>query len=492
MRSSSTKSPAPNSSSIYTSPAPNHSPISKSPGPNSSAIYKSIVPNSSPISKSPAPTPSPISKSPAPNSSPISTSPPPGSDSPTLSTKSPAPVPVPRALAAHRPALRPSSAPREKPSVRPKPSLPPPPSPPAVCRALADSSSTPSTVSVTAQVASDSAHSPVTELSSTPPSSPVPPLPPFSPAPGAVDPSSSIESEEALPLTPNTLPQANEPRSPSPPPLHEEGIPLSTPAMPSPGPPLCTPWLPVQPPPSRDLPPPPTRLRQQEIDRSERTPAEPLSVPQEVEDTQVMDGMLEIKLKPGGSKGLDPWEAVFAVLEKETLRLYQDQTAAAQGWSRWPPISRAGSVCKEVPNYRRKEHVFKLILGDGSQYLFAAPNQMLQRQGIAPFRLKEEESVTDGSETEVPHTDSARAESHLEAAGGEEGAKESKADVEPPPKPPHTYYNKHRYPAGQSDFLPQRTLPPTAPPPAPPATSLEDGAKEKSKNKSMFKKLFKM
>ncbi|KAJ8333280.1 hypothetical protein SKAU_G00421760 [Synaphobranchus kaupii] len=263
----------------------------------------------------------------------------------------------------------------------------------------------------------------------------------------------------------------------------------------------------------RDLPSPPPHSGQQESDQSETASDEPPTVPQEVKDTCLMDGILQIKLKPGGSKGLDPWEAVFAVLEVEMLRLYQDQTAAAQGWSRWPPISRAGSVCKEVPNYRRKEHVFKLILGDGSQYLFAAPSQVLQQQWveklqggakpdpapdreIQPIRLKEEENVTDGSQTAVPHRDPTWAESHLET-GREEDEEDEEGAVgskDPPPKPPHTYYNKHRYTErpGQSEFLPQRMLPPTAPPPAPPAPSLEGGTKEKPKNKSMFKKLFKM
>ncbi|KAJ8377542.1 hypothetical protein AAFF_G00256380 [Aldrovandia affinis] len=241
------------------------------------------------------------------------------------------------------------------------------------------------------------------------------------------------------------------------------------------------------------------------------TPAGPPTGPQEVKSVGVMDGMLEIKLKPGGSKGLDPWETVFAVLEGQTLRLYQDHTAAAQGCSRWPPIRTEGVVCKESPNYRRKEHVFKLILGDGTQYLFSAPSRALQQQWVEELqgvakpdpapdpvpqadRVKEEEDVTDRY-----HADHARA--HLQTAeqrDGGEGADSTR--VEPPPKPPHTYYNKHRYPergqlteaASQSELLPQRNLPSTTASPAPRASPPpEGGAKEKPKNKSVFKKLFK-
>ncbi|KAI1895008.1 hypothetical protein AGOR_G00101700 [Albula goreensis] len=201
-----------------------------------------------------------------------------------------------------------------------------------------------------------------------------------------------------------------------------------------------------------------------------------------------------------------------------------------QGSSRWPPISTAGAVCKESPHYRRKDHVFKLILGDSSQYLFSAPTKELQRRWVEELqggakpdsapdtapqadRLKQEEEVTDGCQTAVSLKDHPQAESLLETAEEKDdagGAESSKADREPPPKPPHTYYNKHRYPAGghthsqltepasQSEPLPQdqtgflRNLPPSNPPPPPPAAPAEGRAKERQKNKSMLKKLFKM
>ncbi|KAJ8289416.1 hypothetical protein GJAV_G00001060 [Gymnothorax javanicus] len=449
-------------------------------------------------------------RSPAPNSSPTAKSPALMSESPPLNSshgsKSPALSATGlRAQATDSPAPRLSSFPREKPTIRPKPSLPPPPSPPSTFKSSSVPASAPSNL--------------------TPPINGKPRPPSSSPQEEDGSDSSSSSSDEDLPATSGTPPPANKPHPSSPSSLQEEGVPLSKPATPNLSPPLSKPPGPLaQPRPSRGLAPaPPPRSRQREADQSVTSLAEPPSVLQEVEDANVMDGILEIRLKPGLSKGLDPWEPVFAVLKEETLRLYQDQSAAAQGVSRWPPISRAGSVCREMPYYRRKDHVFKLTLADGSQYLFAAPSQTLQRQWVeklqeeaksdsapvpapasgpapvpanrtyrksSPIRLKDEEDVTDGSRTECPPPDHAQ-ESHLDTAGLDKGAEGSKTDEDPPPKPPHTYYSKQHYPASQSEPLSLGTLPPTAQPPAPSVTSLEDGVREKPKNKSMFKKLFK-
>ncbi|KAJ8287366.1 hypothetical protein COCON_G00000250 [Conger conger] len=203
-------------------------------------------------------------------------------------------------------------------------------------------------------------------------------------------------------------------------------LPTATPVTPSTGPPLTEPLPPLQRP-----PPPPVRSRQKESDQSEGTP---LSLPQ-------------------------------------------------------------------CPS-----------LGDGSQYLFAAPSRVLQQQWVEKLQggasdpdgptpghtpQADRESAAAGqrggesgagrSQTEAPHTDPSRAESHLETAGLEEGAEGSKTDREPPPKPPHTYYNKHRYPSGQSEDAAAHS-----PAPGSPDSSLEGGAKEKPKSKSVFKKLFKM
>ncbi|KAI4798393.1 hypothetical protein KUCAC02_022079, partial [Chaenocephalus aceratus] len=111
-------------------------------------------------------------------------------------------------------------------------------------------------------------------------------------------------------------------------------------------------------PPMRELPPcPPQRQR-----KLEDLPEEEHGSTQEVtaERPIRMEGMLEIKLKQGGNKGLDHWEEVFAVLEEETLSLFNDRAAAAEMAPRWPPINMNGVVCRENAYYRRKENTFKL------------------------------------------------------------------------------------------------------------------------------------
>ncbi|KAK1893841.1 Spectrin beta chain non-erythrocytic 5 [Dissostichus eleginoides] len=128
-------------------------------------------------------------------------------------------------------------------------------------------------------------------------------------------------------------------------------------------------------PPMRELPLSPSQ-RQRKL---EDLPEEEHGSTQEVtaERPIRMEGMLEIKLKQGGNKGLDHWEEVFAVLEEETLSLFNDRAAAAEMASRWPPINMNGVVCRENAYYRRKENTFKLILEDSSQFLFAASSRDL-------------------------------------------------------------------------------------------------------------------
>ncbi|XP_077095863.1 spectrin beta chain, non-erythrocytic 5 isoform X1 [Siphateles boraxobius] len=229
-----------------------------------------------------------------------------------------------------------------------------------------------------------------------------------------------------------------------------------------------------------------------------------------------MEGTLEIKLKQGGYKGLDHWETVYALLEEETLNLFKDQDAASENCTRWPPITLAGAVCKNNPYYRRKEHTFKLMLSDGSQYLFAASSQEEQQKwlkelqnctnptmssdnpGINTEASRESteqcESVpADTSDTQVSTTKSKQET--------EDSTESCETEREPPPKPPHTYYNRHRYPdEGESQdsvsVTPnvrslQRNQPPLSPPPPPPQNEAENGAKDKSKSRSSFMKFFK-
>ncbi|XP_024911922.1 uncharacterized protein LOC112487100 [Cynoglossus semilaevis] len=171
-----------------------------------------------------------------------------------------------------------------------------------------------------------------------------------------------------------------------------------------------------------------------------------------------MQGELQIKVKPPGNKALDNWEEVFAVLEKETLSLYTDRAAAAQGTTRWPPINIVGAVCKDNPFYRRKENTFKVILED-SHFMFAAPSGELQQLWLSKLQNRPEacssdsedsgrassvnlslEKLTEAAEDVAPPTYTYSRTQSLERQLSSEGQR--------PPKPPHTYYNRHRYPEG--------------------------------------------
>ncbi|KAF7704200.1 hypothetical protein HF521_021272 [Silurus meridionalis] len=210
-----------------------------------------------------------------------------------------------------------------------------------------------------------------------------------------------------------------------------------------------------------------------------------------------MEGPLDIKVKQGGFKGVDHWETVYALLEQEMLNLFNDQNDAGENCTRWPPITVAGAICKDNPYYRRKNYTFKLILGDGSHYLFAAPSQEEQKKWLEELQNctgqrcslednginTEEKDITEKQQVskllKEPHTEVSKIEQ-------EKNSRESfDKEREPPPKPPHTYYNKHRYPDGgeAKDSLTLRGLRkkqlPSFPPPLPPQNHPDSPGKEK-------------
>nr|XP_046269773.1 spectrin beta chain, non-erythrocytic 5 [Scatophagus argus] len=225
-----------------------------------------------------------------------------------------------------------------------------------------------------------------------------------------------------------------------------------------------------------------------------------------------MEGTLEIKLKQGGNKGVEHWEEVFAVLEGETLGLFTDRAAAAQRTFRWPPISMVGAVCRENVHYRRKEHTIKVILQDGSQYVFAASSRDLQLLWVKRLQNRPESSSTDsddsGRASSVNLSLEKLAEAPDDSTKPPDGRtkslqRQSSAEGQPPPKPPHTYYNKHRYPE-EGEFRStdtrsvQNQLPSVPPPPPPdthdppaatPQVTDDNTSKEKSRM-NVFRKLF--
>uniref|UniRef100_A0A3B4AJ25 Spectrin, beta, non-erythrocytic 5 n=1 Tax=Periophthalmus magnuspinnatus TaxID=409849 RepID=A0A3B4AJ25_9GOBI len=179
---------------------------------------------------------------------------------------------------------------------------------------------------------------------------------------------------------------------------------------------------------------------QEEKQKSENLPPEELEV--SCGQNVRMQGALELKRKQGGSKvrGLDHWEQVFAVLESDSLRLFQDKEAAAQvtaqtlsqtsGTPGWPPISLRGAVCRENVYYRRKEHTFKL---------------MASSVNLSLEKLTEDTPPQKQEETEEKREGRREGREDKRREGREESPEQPSS---PPPKPPHTYYKLHRYTSG--------------------------------------------
>ncbi|XP_068070705.2 spectrin beta chain, non-erythrocytic 5 isoform X1 [Danio rerio] len=388
-----------------------------------------------------------------------------------------------------------------------------------------------------------------------------PPEPPIKPSQSlSRSPQSLSRSPEPLSRSPEPLPRSPEPLSRSPEPLSKSPEPLSRspealsrspeplPRSPqslsrSPEPLSRSPESPYIPPltkpPSTNPPDPPSKVtelvdNQDSEDRNlpqSTPPSVPQSSPQSfvsnpepqasssVESSIVfpaastkiraedakMEGTLEIKLKQGGNTGLDHWETVYALLEEETLNLFKDQDAASENCTRWPPINLAGAICKDNPFYRRKEHTFKLMLSDGSHYLFAASSQGEQQKWLKELQecinptvssdnpgMKRESSSESVEKSESVPVDT----SDTQDQEKEDSTESCETEREPPPKPPHTYYNKHKYPDGgesQDSVSVSQNIkglqPPTfAPPPPPTQNQTENEAK--AKNRSGFMKFF--
>ncbi|XP_020497621.2 spectrin beta chain, non-erythrocytic 5 [Labrus bergylta] len=263
-------------------------------------------------------------------------------------------------------------------------------------------------------------------------------------------------------------------------------------------------------PPTRALPPSPPQ-RQREL---EEVPEEELDSRPEVTAVRPirMEGTLEIKLKKGGNKGLEHWEEVFAVLEGEMFSLFKDREAVAEMASMWPPINLVGTVCRENIYYRRKEHTFKLILEDGSQFLFAASSRDLQLLWIKKLQNVPESANSDSDDSGRASSVNLSLEKLAEAPDdsassrtfdrrAESLERQSSTEGTPPPKPPHTYYNKHRYSEGQEEgevrSTGQQVQAPSVAPPPPPDTQdpsavtpqVSDDNQSKTK-RNVFRKFF--
>ncbi|XP_035467370.2 spectrin beta chain, non-erythrocytic 5 isoform X2 [Scophthalmus maximus] len=325
------------------------------------------------------------------------------------------------------------------------------------------------------------------EKATTPPDSPPPVrrlVAPSKPRPVAERPTPTERPEPPDSPAPPTRTQVTSPDSTTAGPIATEGV----------APPDLAP-------PTRDSPPSPPQRRQ----LLEDLPDEPHTAEGMAVQPIKMQGALEIKLKQTGNKGLDHWEEVFAVLEGETLGLFKDPAAAAQRTSRWPPIDVSGAVCKENRFYRRKENTFRVTLDDGSQYLFAASSRELQLLWVTRIQNRPESDGSDSDDSGRASSVNLSLEKLTEAADRRAESLERQLSTEgpPPPKPPHTYYNKHRYPAGGEvrapGFQSRKDQPPSGPPPAPPDAQdppnvtpqvTDDHMNKDKARRSVFRKFF--
>uniref|UniRef100_A0A3Q1IZP4 Calponin-homology (CH) domain-containing protein n=1 Tax=Anabas testudineus TaxID=64144 RepID=A0A3Q1IZP4_ANATE len=249
-------------------------------------------------------------------------------------------------------------------------------------------------------------------------------------------------------------------------------------------------------PPIRELPPsPPERQQMLETEPEEQsTPkVKTLSQVSSMQVTAVESGrmksVLEIKLKHGGNK---------VRASRKTFSLNRDFSKC--GTSRWPPINMAGAVCRENPYYRRKENTFKVILEDGSQYLFAASSRELQLLWVKKLRNCPNSASSDSDDSGRASSVNLSLEKLAEGPDDSSSTKpvdstveslerQSSTEAQPPPKPPHTYYNRHRYPeGGEVNTTGEATQPPSDPPTAPPEN--QDLPASSPSKMSVFRKFF--
>ncbi|XP_068195162.1 spectrin beta chain, non-erythrocytic 5 isoform X2 [Antennarius striatus] len=396
---------------------------------------------------------------------------PPDSPPPIRALAAPtAPPPPPPSVAKRSPPDSPPAVWRSSPPEPPPPSVTERSTPPPPIRAL-DAPTAPPPPSVVQR--------------SSPPESP-PPSPSAS-----RDLRTPITEDHALPEAPSAAPPIGPPDSPPPAPITGED---------SRSPDLHAP--------TTERPPSPSHSQKLE-GPSEEEPGAALELAA-AQPTRT-EGILEIKLKQVGNKGVEHWEEVLAVLEGGTLTLFRDAEAAAQETPRWPPISVGGAMCRENLHSRMKEHTFKLILEDGSQYVFAASSRNLQLMWMKKLQNCEESASSESDDSGRASSVNLSLERLADAPDDSNQSTDRRpellerqlsAEGPPPPKPPHTYYNKHRYPdeGGVQVAGTERAQnhPPSIHPPPPgnldppavaPQGSDDSVSKEKSR-KSVFRKLF--
>ncbi|KAM4625037.1 spectrin beta chain, erythrocytic [Polymixia lowei] len=112
-----------------------------------------------------------------------------------------------------------------------------------------------------------------------------------------------------------------------------------------------------------------------EPERAATMPTEPLRV-----QAVLQEGMLARKLDVEGSgkkASNRSWNNLYCVLKQGQLSSYKDAKSFGHGvtYHGEDPLSLSNASWEILTNYKKKKHVFKMRLGDGSEYLFQCKDE---------------------------------------------------------------------------------------------------------------------
>ncbi|GFS19194.1 spectrin beta chain [Elysia marginata] len=102
-------------------------------------------------------------------------------------------------------------------------------------------------------------------------------------------------------------------------------------------------------------------------------------------------------------KGNRSWDKLYIVLQGSSLSCYKDQkhakTDPTNRVHHEPAIELAGSTCQVASDYTKRQYVFRLMLSDGSGYLFQAKDEVEMESWIARINSA---SGGDGGASSLP------------------------------------------------------------------------------------------
>ncbi|KAM9777423.1 spectrin beta chain, erythrocytic [Neosynchiropus ocellatus] len=129
---------------------------------------------------------------------------------------------------------------------------------------------------------------------------------------------------------------------------------------------------------------------------SHREPERAATMPSEPARTVLLEGTLGRKhdVEGSGKKASNrSWNNLYCVLKSAQLSSYKDSKSFGQGatYHGEDPLGLSGATWEVLDNYKKKKHVCKLRVSDGSEYLFQFKDQEeLQRWSQAVRRATEQ------------------------------------------------------------------------------------------------------